>query len=489
MHLKFEPQVNETDVLRDLDSDRADVPGTPLDGDADGVPGGVHHFWFQTRSLNRQINFTSNGAGLTVGQTIKIVGAGGVTRTYEFVLSGQSPSFGNIPVRFSNGSGSTATSAILLARELRNAINMRTGETGVQATVGGSVLELTGDRSIDLSDNFRGVDVLGRNIFVDKTASPLADGSLSRPFNNIANSNVANAFGAALPGDIVRIIGNGGTDNNIATEADNFSYQIGVAATGGAVLEDGRNMEVPLGVTTMIDAGAILKFRTSRIGVGSSTLLEDRSGGAFQVLGTPRLVQLSIEGDPVTTTLIDDQEGFAPGYSDGSVILTSIKDRGADRLAAGTSTSAAPGDWGGLVFRRDLDRSEGRIDLEDEGIFLQTVNHAQIRYGGGSNVLIDSIQQLVNPIQIFELRPSVTFNEISFSADAAVSASPDSFEETSFQAPRFQQGGSFTADYSRIGPEIHDNQLIDNSINGLFVRVTTTPGQAPKGADDVRSIR
>ncbi len=49
----------------------------------------------------------------------------------------------------------------------------------------------------------------------------------------------------------------------------------------------------------MIDAGAILKFRTSRIGVGSSTLLEDRSGGALQVLGTPRLVQLSVEGDPV----------------------------------------------------------------------------------------------------------------------------------------------------------------------------------------------
>ncbi len=55
LHLKFEPQVDETDVLRDLDSDRADVPGTPLDGDADGVPGGVHNFWFQTRSLNRQI--------------------------------------------------------------------------------------------------------------------------------------------------------------------------------------------------------------------------------------------------------------------------------------------------------------------------------------------------------------------------------------------------------------------------------------------------
>ena len=480
LHLKFEPQVDEVDVLRDLDSDRANVPGTPLDGDADGVPGGVHHFWFQTRSLNRQINFTSNGAGVTVGQTVTIIGGSGVTRTYEFLLSGQSPSFGNIPVIFSNGTGSAATSAILIARELRNAINSRSSQTGVQATVTGSVLELTGDRSIELSNDFRGGDLIGRNIFVDKTASPLADGSLNRPFNNIANANVANAFDAAMPGDIVRIIGNGGNDRNLATEADNFSYQIGVAATGGGVLSDGRNLEVPLGVTTMIDAGAILKFRTSRIGVGSSSVLDDRSGGALQVLGTPRLVQLSAEGDPITTTLINDQDAFAPLYSDGSVILTSIKDRGADVAAAGISTPAAPGDWGGLVFRRDIDRAEGRFDLEDEGIFLQTVNHAQIRYGGGSNVLIDSVQQLVNPVQIFELRPSVTFNEISFSADAALSASPDSFEETSYQAPRFQQGGSFTADYSRIGPEIHDNRLIDNSINGLFIRVSTTPDSPPK---------
>ncbi len=480
LYLKFEPQVDETDVIRDLDSDRIDVPGTPLDGDADGVPGGVHNFWFQTRSLNRQINFTSDGAGISHRQTITIIGGGGVSYTYEFILPGESTSFGNLPVIYSDGSAGAITSPDSLALELRNAINSRSGETGVTATASGSVLELLGERSIELSGNFRGGDVIGRNIFVDKIASPLADGSLNRPFNNIANPNQANAFDAAMPGDIVRIVGNGGSDRNLATEADNFSYQIGVAASGGITLEDGRNMEVPQGVTTMIDAGAILKFRNSRAGVGSSTSLQDRSGGALQVLGTPRLVQLSVQGDPIATTLLADQDAVAPGYSDGSVILTSIRDRNADLDAAGNATGASPGDWGGLVFRRDLDRSAGRADLEDQGIFLQTVNHAQIRYGGSSNVLIDSLQQLVNPVQIFELRPTVTFNEISFSANAAVSASPDSFEETSFQAPQFQQGGSFTADYSRIGPEIHGNQLQDNGINGLFVRVTTTPGQAPK---------
>ncbi len=59
-------------------------------------------------------------------------------------------------------------------------------------------------------------------------------------------------------------------------------------------------MEVPKGVTTMIDAGAAFKLRNARIGVGSSSVQLDRSGGALQVLGTPRLVQLSLRGEPVT---------------------------------------------------------------------------------------------------------------------------------------------------------------------------------------------
>ena len=61
IQFKFEPQVDEIDVIRDLDSDRVDVPGTALDGDGDGVPGGVFNFWFQTRALNRVIEVTDDG--------------------------------------------------------------------------------------------------------------------------------------------------------------------------------------------------------------------------------------------------------------------------------------------------------------------------------------------------------------------------------------------------------------------------------------------
>jgi hypothetical protein len=320
------------------------------------------------------------------------------------------------------------------------------------------------------------MEILGRTIFVDKLAGPFSEGTLDRPFNNINNSAVANAFGSSSYGDIVRIVGNGGLDNNLTTEADNLSYQIGTSETGGSALTDGRAMNIPAGVTTMIDAGAVLKLRNSYINVGSSTVQVDRSNGALQVLGTPRLVDLSLSGQPVTTTLLgDDDQVSTEGYSDGSVIFTSTRDRLVDTAASGISPAPSSGNWGGIIFRRDIDRAEGRRDREDEGIFLQTVNHAEIRYGGGSNVLIDSVQQLVNPIQIVDMRPTVTFNQVTYSADSAISAAPNSFEETSFQAPQFQRGGVFTADYDRIGPDIHNNLLIENSINGLFIRVTTTP--------------
>ena len=480
LQLKFEPQVDETDVLRDLDSDRTGVPGAVFDGDGDGVPGGVHNFWFQTRPLNRMINFTADGLAVTAGQTLTVVGANNIERVYEFVPLGATPRPGNIAVSYNPGTNGFPTPAGNLTQTLQAAINSRTAETGVSVSRNDSSLEFTGERSIEFSTGFRGAEALGRNIFVDKVAGPFADGSLENPFNNIGDPTTPNAFGSTIPGDIVRIVGNGGLDGDLTTTQDNLSYRIGTADVGGGSLDDGRSMEVPQGVTTMIDAGAAFKLRNSFIGIGSSTVQVDRSGGALQVLGTPRLVQLSVEGDPIASTLVGGEDNEFPGYDDGAVIFTSIRDREVDAASSGTSANASQGDWGGLVYRRDIDLQEGRRDLEDDGVFLQRVNHAEIRYGGGSGVLIDSVQQTVNPVQIVNMRPTLTFNEIRFSADSAISAAPDSFEETSFQAPQFQQAGVFTADYDRVGPEIHNNQIVDNSINGLFIRATTTPTQTPQ---------
>ncbi len=114
---------------------------------------------------------------------------------------------------------------------------------------------------------------------------------MASPFNNIqaafAAATTRNSNGN--PADdvkVVRIVGNGGTDNNTSTLGNNFAYEIGVNSLGG-ILADGAEMHVPKGVTVMIDAGAIFKLRRANIDAGSKSQGVDRSEGHLQVLGTP----------------------------------------------------------------------------------------------------------------------------------------------------------------------------------------------------------
>ena len=192
----------------------------------------------------------------------------------------------------------------------------------------------------------------------------------------------------------------------------------------------------------MIDAGAVFKLRQANIDVGSSSVGLDRSLGALQVLGTPTL----------------------------NVYFTSFHDQTIGERHGPSDFNALGGDWGGLVFRNDVDYDEEHVVLETEGIFLNYVNHAEIRYGGGQ-VTVNSVRSVYNPIHMVEARPTVSFNTVVDSASAAMSADPNSFADTKYQDEEF------TAGYDRVGPDIHGNLLVDNSINGLFVRIRTEAGK------------
>ena len=74
----------------------------------------------------------------------------------------------------------------------------------------------------------------------------------------------------------------------------------------------------------------------------------------------------------------------------GSVYFTSYNDQTVGLDTNPFVTTPANGDWGGIEFRSDVDRTQGYFQWADEGIFLNYVNHADIRYGGGS-VLINSV--------------------------------------------------------------------------------------------------
>ncbi|MBC8355867.1 MAG: choice-of-anchor L domain-containing protein [Planctomycetes bacterium] len=309
---------------------------------------------------------------------------------------------------------------------------------------------------------FRATEV-SKNIFVDKSAPSAGNGTLGTPFQLISN-----ALASAQSGDVVRILANGGADRNLATPEDNRAYEIGFNRLG-APLADGTTLEVPQGVTVVVDAGAVIKLRRARIGVGSSSVNVDRSAGALQILGTPVLLDAfnQVARDPLGEPI------------PGSVFLTSIHDSeiGFDTNPDSFPPDAVAGDWGGIVFRNDIDQQDAnRFNYERQGIFLNVVSNAALSYGGGT-VLINGASQVVTPIHITDSRPTIAFNDISFSADAAMSASPNSFEETNFESPPFQFT-PFTSDYDRVGPNLFGNTAIGNSINGLFVRVTTPAGNA-----------
>ncbi|MBM4092493.1 MAG: hypothetical protein FJ276_24180, partial [Planctomycetes bacterium] len=151
-----------------------------------------------------------------------------------------------------------------------------------------------------------------RTIFVNKGRATAGNGSQATPYNNLKP-----ALAAALPGDVIRLVGNPGADGDITTLGDNVAYQIGFTRVGGQALEDGSTLEVPKGVTIMIDANAILKLRRARIGVGSFAQGLDRSAGSLQVLGVPRIVT-------ATGAVRKDATG-APIV--GSVHFTSLHDK------------------------------------------------------------------------------------------------------------------------------------------------------------------
>ena len=443
LRLNFRAQVDNEDAIRD-----ADLTPTRIDGDLDGVPGGVYNFWFQTRSLNRVLTVTGNGSDLNDGQVLTLTNSQGVVRNFEFD-SNNSIRAGNTRINFGPNDSATDIAQRIASSITGEQFGIGASASGNSVLLGDPNTQLNSEREISLSFDFDGIEIEGRTIFVDKLAGPNADGSLDRPFNNIARNGITNAFEVAQPNDIVRIVGNGGVDGDIDSVGDNFAYEIGFGTLPLQILSDGTEMAVPRGTTVMVEPGTNFKMRRSRVGVGSSSLTVDRSGGALQLLGTP----------------------------DRRVIFTSWLDETIGRDTHPPTTQPGRGDWGGIVFRADIDREESRPNLEDQGIFLNYVNHAEIFYGGGGNVVIDSIQQVVNPIQMIQTRPTISFNRILHSADSAMSASPNSFDETNFHSPRFQSNGEFTSDYARIGPDIHGNFLLENSTNGLFIRIETPTGE------------
>lgn len=317
-----------------------DTTGTSLDGNADNKPGGDFEFFFRSDStllVDKSVTTNLTESLNTVQVTLRV----NDVRMF--------PAAGPFDVLVDN-ERMTVTAV--------DAVNKR---FTVTRAVGGTTLA---------------THVLGAAV---RPAN--SDGSAARPYGLIS---VALAAAKAGAGNIVRIVGNGGTDNSLASASNNRPYLVGLTDTF-APLEDGSAFEIPKNVMVQIDAGAIVKLKNSVIDAGTSAIGDDRSGGALQVLGT--------------TT----QRAYLTSYGNDAI--------GGD--SDGVTPGAAAGDWGGLVFRQDSDWRAPDAAAKPllAGIFLNYVNQADISYGGGQ-AFVGSTQATFSPIHMVTSRPTITNNTV-----------------------------------------------------------------------------
>ncbi|NQW46726.1 MAG: hypothetical protein HQ464_03045, partial [Planctomycetes bacterium] len=295
------------------------------------------------------------------------------------------------------------------------ALNLSFTPTSYSATtiVDASGTALDGDRDGKAGGAFSfwfNTASVANTIYVDKSAVAGGNGSLATPYNAIAT-----ALAAVQPTTrVVRIVGN----------TSGTPYLIGTNLAGTQPLADGATLNVPKGVTLMIDEGAVLKLRAAVIDVGSSSQIVSRAGASLQVLGTP----------------------------DNNVKFTSYHDDSIGGNSDGVGPVAAGGQWGGIALRKDSDSASKKA-------FVNSISEASITYGGGQ-VLVDSVLDSFAPIRLESTRPTLAFNTITKSAGAAIAADPNSFEDSN----------------GRVGPDIRGNRLLNNSINGLFVNIRTNLG-------------
>ncbi len=281
-----------------------------------------------------------------------------------------------------------------------------------------------------------------RTVFVDNDgsfdAAAPAPGAINNPFREI---DQAITF---VNTEIARLEGLGIID------ADEIQFQIRVLPGGtyrvgrdlrGIPFADGLTIDVPERVDLVIDAGVRIEMQRARISAGSTTQAVDRSGSSLQVLGTP--------SNPVVLT--------------------------------GTGANT-PGTWAGIELRADIDAGDlSRPNPAADGIFLNHIQYAAIS-GAGGLYAQEGAPRAISPIQIGGTRPTIMNNTITGSAGAAIAASPLSFEETTFNEPRFQNrfapgagtASTFVPDYDRVGPHIRGNMIANNSINGLAIGISTS---------------
>ncbi len=252
--------------------------------------------------------------------------------------------------------------------------------------------------------------------------------------------------------------------NTGATIQQPFVLQAPGGGTG--LVQNDASVSVPFNTMLVFDAGSALKLQNASIYV-------QNQGSALQVRGGPNQIQRVN-----FTSYFDDTIG---GDTNG------------DGAPGGSGFAPRGGDWGGIIFRNYDQRNRTNVDPFPVDGRLQgpngqdarsgaddamsIINFAQFRYGGGPVPRTSGRSN--GPVTLFNSRPAVTNTRIS---DSGVK--PDEAGSITQPIPATGTIGAITADFDSFredvlsrGPLLRRVDVVNNSINGIYIRAELSSGQ------------
>jgi hypothetical protein len=337
------------------------------------------------------------------------------------------------------------------------------------------------------------------------------DGSLARPFPTLAPEAIANGLNN---GDLNSAT-NFGTgfdprlDRNQNGRFDRsalFAAQQRVQATGGqpavVVALPGIQQRDPItGTTTQATfvlaapaGGTDPVANNASISIPASTVLSFAAGSALKLQNASIFVQNQGSGFQVRGGMNPEDQVLFTSYADDTV----GGDSNRDGAPGSGGTVPNGGDWGGIIFRNydQTGRSnllpfavDGRLKAADGNDArsgadeaMTAINFARLRYAGGP--VPRTIGQSDGPITLFNSRLTLTNSVIADSKIAQIPGNPNPPAASGTVGAITADFDSFREDELARGPLFRRVDVINNSINGVFIRAT--PAGVARQTDAMR---
>lgn len=318
----------------------------------------------------------------------------------------------------------------------------------------GAVFKLQ-DANIDAGSSAQGLDRSGGSLQVLGTT--FHNVTFTSWHNDSIGGDSDGVHPGAKPGDWGGIVFR--EDSDYDFEYSDTQTQTDIYATNNPFVYNFRGLPIPATDATF----SFLAFGDfNEPGENLTIEFEDSDGNL--IVGAPSFVIFDDPADPtipdatsITETITLSQNQLLLVAADGEIHL---------RVTA----SSGIGDTDTVNNINVIESL--RVDLSmgtAVPIFLNIVNHATIEYAGGP-VVVDSISQDFDAVHLDNSRPTITNNTITLSANAAISGNPNSFND-SFEDPR-----RYDHHLDRLGPEVHGNDIFNNTINGLRIRTELQNG-------------